>query len=238
MSGFEKQEAAASNRFKVHLHPKNLPYALLCVGGGRSNQALPQPHAAPGGAPPPAPPSRRLNRAAILPGGLRSPVRLARAQAAPPAVPGGPCATPAPAPTAKYSPGGRLWAGTRWEREARGRERRRRALLASEQLLSTAGAWCLWLHACEPWCVCTPLRVDTATYGQSMCINVYDRCCVHSAARGFHTQGGLRCATQCLFHRGLRVCSTMPAQRSGTCNNFPQWYVHRGAGMYGPMRFS
>lgn len=41
-----------------------------------SDWALPQPHTAPGGPPPPAPPSRGMNRAAILPGGLRSPARL------------------------------------------------------------------------------------------------------------------------------------------------------------------
>lgn len=49
-----------------------------------------------------------MNRAAILPGGLRSPARrLAGAQALPKVVPGGPCTAPAPASATKYSHGRR-----------------------------------------------------------------------------------------------------------------------------------
>ncbi|XP_058683164.1 uncharacterized protein C10orf95-like [Poecile atricapillus] len=64
-----------------------------------------------------------MNRAAILPGGLRSPARrLAGAQAVPTAVPGGPHTAPAPAPVTKYSRGSRPRSGGRG-RHAAGSER-------------------------------------------------------------------------------------------------------------------
>lgn len=181
------------NIFKGHLHPENIPHVGTEAGKQQGSATAPccSRGVRCGGWPlPPAPPSRRLNRAAILPGGLRSPARLAGAQASPPVVPGGPCAAPAPAPAAKYSHG--RAGGTGQGAQGRWQPAHRRA------------------PPSPPACA----HPTQGGHGHLPAVNACEDACANAAACVLRVCGGGACSTArsaqwCLHHTRARcgVCS-------------------------------